>query len=227
MIAKHKEKQKAIELRKQGFSYGEILKKVLVSKASLSLWLSNIKLTSKQRKRLTDKWIISREKGWEARRRQKIETVNRIKKEAKREVGHITKRDLWMVGTALYWAEGCKEIKTRSSLVILGNSDPYLIKIFLKWLRVVCKVPSLDIHFRVYLHETSSHRLKEVQKYWANVTGFPLREFERITWKKHKPKTLRKNVGKDYFGLLDVIVRRSTNFNRKIAGWIDGIHNKI
>jgi intein-encoded DNA endonuclease-like protein len=37
MLAKFKEKEVAIELRKQGYSYSEILKKIPVAKSTLSL----------------------------------------------------------------------------------------------------------------------------------------------------------------------------------------------
>jgi len=231
MIAKIKEKQKAIILRKQGLSYDEILKKIHVSKSSLSLWLHDIELSAGQRKRLADKWVIGQRKGAEAQRRKRINITKEIKKQAISEIGNITKRELWMIGIALYWAEGSKEKEengvVRSSLVELGNSDPRLIKVFLKWLHVICAIPKTDIHFRIYLHDNSKQRLNEVQSYWAHVTGFPLHNFEKITWKKHKPKTLRKHTNNDYFGLLDVKVRRSINFNRQIAGWIEGIYDKV
>jgi transposase len=39
MVSKDNEKETAVKLRKQGYSYTEILKKVSVSKATLSEWL--------------------------------------------------------------------------------------------------------------------------------------------------------------------------------------------
>jgi len=44
-----------------------------------------------------------------------------------------------------------------------------------------------------------------------------------VSWKRHKINTKRTNIGKDYFGVLRVYVRRSVNLNRKISGWIEGI----
>lgn len=46
------EKNKAIELRKQGKTYTEIQKRIPVSKSSLSYWLRDIKLTNKQLARI-------------------------------------------------------------------------------------------------------------------------------------------------------------------------------
>lgn len=224
-MVKLKEKGKAIKLRKKGLSYNEILRKVPVAKSTLSLWLRSVGLSKRQKQRLTEKKLAAIKRGWEACRRKRIIITEKIKNEAKREIGKLSKRDLWLIGTALYWAEGAKE-KSRGARVDLGNSDPNLIKIFLRWIQKVCEVPRKDIHFRIYLHETSANRLREVQKYWAEVTGFPINNFQKVTWKKHKINTRRKNTGKNYYGLLEVRIRKSTDLNRKIAGWIEGIYKK-
>jgi hypothetical protein len=223
MISKIKEKKLAIKLRKQGMVYSEILRKVPVAKSTLSLWLRSVGLAKQQRQRITKLRKEAQLKGAEARRRQRITSTNEIKSKARKEIKKISKRELWLIGIALYWAEGNKE-KTKSGRVRLGNTDPYLIKIFLKWLQEICKIPNSEIGFRIYLHENSKYRLDEVKKYWSKNTKFPLARFQKVTWKKHKPKTNRKNIRINYFGLLDVDVRKSTNLNRKIQGWIEGIN---
>lgn len=222
MIQKLKEKEKAIKLRKRGLSYSEILKKVHVSKSTLSSWLRSVHLTKRQKQRLTKKKLEAMKRGWKAYREKRILITKKIKKEAEQEVVSINSRELWLIGTAIYWVEGHKE-KQKGSLVELGNSDPKLIKIFLKWLQKICKVPQKDIHFRIFLHKAAKNKLPEVQKYWAGISNFPIKSFQKISWKKHNIKTKRKNTGKNYYGLLRVIVRKSTNLNRKIQGWIEGI----
>ncbi len=221
-MSKPKEKEKAIILRKKGLSYREILKEIPVAKSTLSLWLRSVGLAKRQKQRLTKKRLAGALRGALARRNQRLAITKEIKTKARNEIRKISNRELWFLGTALYWAEGSKE-KEKSSLVILGNSDPYLIKVFLKWLIEICKIPKKDIHFRIYLHETAKAKLPEIKKYWSKVTRFPIEDFQKTTWKKHKIKTKRKNIGKNYYGLLEIIVRRSINLNRKIAGWIEGI----
>lgn len=222
MIAKIEEKKKAIKLRKRGLSYSEILKQVPVAKSTLSLWLRSVGLAKRQKQKLTKKKLAGALRGAVARRMQRIAITQEIKRKAKREIGKISKRDLWMIGVALYWGEGHKE-RSRSALVSIANSDPNLIKIFLKWLIEVYEIPRKEVYFRISLHQTSGSRLKEVQKYWSKVTGFSMNNFQKITWKKHKIRTNRKNIGEDYYGVLSVNVKKSINFNRKIAGWIEGI----
>lgn len=222
MLLKKEEKIKAINLRKKGHSYSEILQEIPVAKSTLSLWLRSVGLSKRQKQRLTRKKLAAAKKGGEARRDYRIATTREIKEKAVRDIGKISKRDLWLIGVALYWAEGQKE-REKASSVKFGNSDPEMIKLFLKWLNNICGITEQDISFRIYFHENSKNRADEVRKYWSEVTGFPEECFQKITWKKNKIKTTnRKNTGRDYYGLLQVEVKRSTNLNRKIQGWIEG-----
>ena len=123
MIEKTKAKEKAIELREKGLSYKDILKEIPVAKSSLSLWLRAVKLSKLQEQKLVEKRIKSALMGAEKRRQQRIYITKKIKEEAKREVGKLSKREIWLIGIALYWAEGKKE-RNKCSLVDFSNSDP-------------------------------------------------------------------------------------------------------
>lgn len=222
MIPKLKEKQIAIKLRRRGFSYGEISKEILVAKSTLSLWLRNIGLTNEQKQRLTAKKLVAARLGGEARHRQRVLITDQIRKQAREQIGKLTKRELWLLGTSLYWAEGNKE-KDKGALVRLSNSDSRLTKLFLKWLLGICNVSQSDIHFEIYVHETAQSRIKKIKRHWSIELNLPISNFQKIIWKKSKIFTKRKNIGEDYFGVLRIIVRKSINFNRKISGWVEGI----
>jgi len=222
MLAKLKEKEIAIELRKQGHSYSEILKKVPVAKSTLSLWLRSVGLAEKQRQRLTEKKRRGQLKGAQAKRKQRILLTEKIKDEAVKEIGKINKREVWLIGTALYWAEGTKQKENNpSQKVRFSNFDPRMIKLFLKWLREIYSIPLENLNFEIYIHETAN--IEEAKKYWSNVLNLPITKFQKVRLKKHKIKTNRKNINKNYYGLLAISVKRSTNLNRKIMGWIEGI----
>jgi hypothetical protein len=221
-MPKIKEKNKAIILRKKGFSYSEILKEIPIAKSTLSLWLRDVGLSKKQKQKLTEKKLAAMKRGWEACHQKRLKITELIKYEAKREIKSITRKDLWLIGTALYWAEGSKE-KLKGTRLDFVNSDPLMVRLFLKWLRKIMKIPEDDIRLSIYLHENNRERKKEVQSYWSQITGFSIANLQSIVWKKHNIKTNRKNIGKSYFGLLRVTVLKSTNLNRKTAGWIEGI----
>lgn len=225
MIQKPKEREKAIKLRKRGFSYSEILKEIPVAKSTLSLWLRSVGLARKQKQRLTEKRLAAALRGSIKKREQRIAITNEIKTKARNEIGKLSNRELWLTGVALYWAEGTKQKEHNvSQKVKFSNTDPIMIKVFLRWLQNICGIPKSEISFRISLHETAINKLDKVQKYWAKITGLPINNFQKIDWKKHRINTKRKNTGEKYFGLLNVYIRNSTNLNRKIQGWIEGIY---
>ena len=69
--------------------------------------------------------------------------------------------------------------------------------------------------------------MPEVRKYWSQVTDFPVKAFSTIYWKKNSVKTNRKNVAEKYHGVLKIKVKRSSGLVRKIAGWSEGIFEKV
>ena len=227
MIHKEKEKELALSLRKQGFSYVEILKRVPVAKSTLSLWLRSVGLSKKQKQRLTEKKLSSMQRGWTKWRNQRINLTERIKKSARRDVRKISERELWLIGIALYWAEGTKQKEHSTGKgVLFNNSDPAMIQVFLKWLRDVIKVQEDEIVFEVYVHENHKNNTKRFLDYWAHIANVDVGRL-RIYFKKNKIKTNRKNIGDKYYGLLRVGVKKSSILNRKITGWTEGIVDNI
>ena len=73
------------------------------------------------------------------------------------------------------------------------------------------------------MHESHKNSSNEVKNYWSFATGFPRVRFGKIYYKKNKINTKRKNVGINYHGLVRVKVTKSSEINRKIAGWIEAI----
>ena len=225
MRAKIEEKNKAINLRLKGLSYREILEQVPVAKSSLSLWLKSVKLVKSQKQRITEKRIASALRGALSRKTKRILLTKEIKDKARKEIGKLTSRELWLIGIALYWAEGSKEKDNHpGGGIIFSNSDPHMINIFIKWLLEVVKLPREKVYFNIVLHETNNHRVEEVKKYWLKYTGFKIESFGNIYFKKNKINTKRKNIGEKYFGLLRLSVKESSYLSRKIQGWIEGIY---
>lgn len=228
MISKLEEKSKAIELRKEGLSYSEILRKIPVAKSSLSLWLHSVGLSKSQKQRLTEKKLASMKRGSEARRKRRIEETEKIYQVADREIETISQRELWLMGTMLYWGEGQKQKSWNTGVgVKFSNSDPRMIKLFIVWLKNICKIPIEDIGFEIYIHKNSSNRVEDAQRYWSKILELPLGLFQTIYFKKGKLATKRHNIGRAYYGLLRVIVKQSTNLNRRIEGWIRGIDSRL
>ena len=224
MIIKNELKSKAIELRKQGFSYSEILKQIPVAKSTLSVWLKNVGLSKKQKQKLTKKKLEAALRGAKARKDNRIYLTKKIYEESKKDIGNISQKELWLMGVMLYWAEGHKEKEYRpGSGAQFTNSDPQMIKLFLIWLDKICGIKANEITFSIYIHENSKNNTESVKKYWADITGFKKDNFSQFYFKKSNIKTLRKNIGDSYFGVLRVKVKASSVLQRKIAGWTKGV----
>lgn len=222
------EKQKAIKLRREGKSYSEILQVVKVAKSTLSLWLREVGLSVPQKQQLTAKRLAGIMKGGLAKRNQRLAITKKIEAEAVIEIGKITKRELFLIGTALYWAEGSKQ-KLHHSVsqpVIFSNSDLHMIKVFLVWLHAI-DVKTTDIKFSIYLHETASTRSNEIRRYWSKSLKLRINKFDKIYLKKGSSKSYRKNKGEGYYGQLRIVIRKSTNLSRRINGWAMAITESL
>ena len=161
MIAKQNEQKTAIDLRKKGFSYKEILSEVPVAKSTLSLWLRSVGLSKRQKQRLTLKRLEASKRGAEKKRNQRLITTKEIKEKAKAEINklNLNHEKLWLMGIMLYWAEGSKEKEDcRTSAVKFSNSDPFMHNIFAKWLIKVCKVHENHIIYELYIHDSHKNR---------------------------------------------------------------------
>ena len=221
MTAMSKDKNRAIKLRKKGLSYSEILKEVPAAKSTLSLWLRNVGLAKRQRQKLTEKKRLAQIKGAQVRHNQRIERSRIITNRAFQEIGEITERELKLIGAALYWAEGSKQKEHNvSEQVMFSNSDPLMISVFLRWLVNICRISKQDLNYDLYIHE--SGKVKNAKNFWSKRLGI-MDNLLRVYFKKHII-TRRRNVGENYKGLIRIRVKRSTDLNRKIEGWIEGIY---
>ncbi|MBI5700835.1 hypothetical protein HZC34_03185 [Candidatus Saganbacteria bacterium] len=167
-------------------------------------------------------------RGAKAQKNKRMNIAKEIMEKAKKQVANISinKKDLWLMGIMLYWAEGAKEMDNgRSTGIRFSNSDPFMLLLFRKWLIDVCNVSLHDIKYEIYIHENSANNLGEVKKYWSNCLGEKIDRFPLVYFKKFKVKTNRKRIGREYFGLLNIRVIKNTHLNREIRGWIEGINN--
>ncbi len=216
-------KTRAIRLRRQGLTYSEILARIPVAKSTLSSWLHSVSLAKQTHQRLTKKKILAQQKGAVARHQQRLALMDQIKNEAFQEMRQLNNDHLWLAGIMLYWAEGSKAKEHLvSQQVNFNNSDPKMIKVFLDWLLKIIKIPRNDIYFALYIHRTAN--IQRALSFWSQIVSCDKKTI-KVYFKEHKLKSGRKNTGISYNGLLRIIVRKSTNLNRKIAAWVDHICN--
>lgn len=214
-------KEKAINLRKQGLSYSEILKQIPVAKSTLSSWLESVNLTKKQKQRLTEKKLASMRRGWKKVHELRMNRWNKLKSEGEKEIKKLTRNEKWLLGIGLYWAEGSKEKENGSATGIkFSNSDPAMILLFRSWLKDFLNISEEKIKYELYIHEKADW--KKASQFWSSKLKTPQEDI-RVYFKPHNPNPKRKNIDKNYKGLIRINVLGSIPLTRKISGWIEGI----
>ncbi|MEU1029641.1 hypothetical protein ABZ402_12965 [Streptomyces mirabilis] len=213
--AKDDLRERARELRGQGWTYNEIQAELGCSKSSVSLWVRDL---PHPEPRCTPEEQRARMNAGLARLRAEQDQVREeTKRQAAESIGELSDRELFMAGVALYWAEGqkSKPYQRRESVIFI-NSDPGVIQVYLAWLDLL-EVPRERLRFRVMIHETAD--VVAAEHYWADLVDIDATTLQPTTLKKHNPKTVRKNVGDAYRGCLVIRVLQGAELYCRIEGW--------
>jgi hypothetical protein len=194
-------KEKAIKLRKQGKTYSEIQESlnVVIPKSTLSYWCRGIKLSKKYFERIRKITLRNAQKG-----REIALVVNRAKREKylrsvadrnKHLVNVLKNKDIAKIVLAiLYLGEGGKNQK---GSLLFGNSDPFVISLFLHLLRFCYDVD--ERKFRCTLQCRADQNIKKLEKFWSQITKIPLTQFYKA---RVDPRTIgRPSRKKDYKGV--------------------------
>jgi hypothetical protein len=205
-----------------GKSIRSIARKIGVSASSVSSWCRDIKLTARQEKildtNLRNPYYAGRGVYLRKLKKKTLLKTSRLQKIGIKKVGILTKRELFLVGSSLYWAEGFK----KDSQAGLGSLDPAMIKLYIKWLEVCFGYKNKDLIFRVTANISHKERIKEIEKYWSTLLNVSIEQFQKpffqnVKWKKTYEKP------NEYYGVLRVKVRKSKDFLREIYGFIEGL----
>lgn len=220
--AKDELRAQARRLRGQGADYQEIAAALGVAKSSVSLWVRDLPRPARLsyaecRKRSVE----GVERYWAAERSAREAKRAAAREAAAAQIGDLSDRELMIAGAIAYRCEGSEnKPHRRSDRVVFMNSDPSLIRFFLRFLAATATAPE-DLAFRVYIHENADARSAEL--FWLKITGAKPEQFHSPALKRHIPKTERKNVGENYHGCLRIEVNRGSGLYRKIEGWAEAI----
>lgn len=184
----HRElKEKAIRLRlEKQLGYSAIRKQVPVAKSTLSVWLRQFPLSRERIAELKkDGWskFAVKVERYRATMREKREKKDR--EEYERYFKYFNKKIpqnvFFSSGLMLYLAEGSK---TSNYTVSLANTEPRVIRFFVKWL---CRFFEVEkFRLRAHLHLYEHMDIEKEKKFWRNDLGFKERQFYRPYITKNK-----------------------------------------
>lgn len=183
-MARKLEKQKAITLRKKGYSYSQIKEKLGISKSTLSGWLYNMPLSEKRIKELRDFSPQRIERYRNTMKLKKEVRLNDAYQKVSKDIGQFSKREIFLLGLFLYWGEGTK---TANSSTQLTNTNPAMIKFFIKWLELL-GVDKKDL--KVKLHLYSDMNVRESIAFWSKSLKIQTSQFKKPYIKKTKLKSI-------------------------------------
>jgi hypothetical protein len=216
---REKDRQKARELRKSGYSIKEIVKEIHCAKSSISGWIRDISLTPKQIERLKTNQDKGRAKAanhpnspkqvWSTIRQDSISAaVKEIPPQYSIEI-------LKIIGSALYWAEG---YKSTVNMVSFSNSDPLMIALMMKFFREICNVPENKFRGAVNIHPHLN--IDNAVRFWSKASGIPREQF-------HKTQAVVSSASKRKRDTLPVgtfkIIICDVRLQSRIKGWIQGL----
>jgi transcriptional regulator with XRE-family HTH domain len=224
------DKQQAIVLRRRGFSYNEIVEKLGIPKSTLSSWFHGMVLSSAAQGRIAGRVHASTIRSIVKRNKRQTHIARKRAKEnqsrAAREIKNISSKQLLLVGAALYWAEGYKRLRMRngreitSHPVVMTNSDPRLILIYLRFLREICKIPNERIKASVRLYEHMNE--KKILAFWGRITSLPEEHFHKTYYGVSKSSKSKRPFNRLPHGTVAIQVN-DTNLFHTIMGWIEGL----
>ncbi|OGG39896.1 hypothetical protein A2118_00740 [Candidatus Kaiserbacteria bacterium GWA2_50_9] len=212
-------REKALELRKNGFSYKYISSKTGLSKATLSGWLAEIHY--KPNEETVSAFGRARAAASARRAELRQQSIEEIRKVATKEVGKIHQRDLFMFGLGLYMGEGCK---TNSQIRVM-NSDHRIIQAIIAWFRML-GVERRQIRLRLHLYPDND--VKQSLQFWSRATSIPLSRFQKsqIDRRTDKKAKMRRKLP---FGTAQLTVQGGGRkeygvlFFRKIQLWNEAV----
>ncbi len=217
-------REKALVMRKRGWSYNVIASRLNVSKSTLSHWLREIPYHAN--KEVLRRIGLGPAKSAMNRHNQKVESVIKMKIKGYSELGGIRKRDLWMLGLGLYLGEGSKLYEQ----VRIINSDPDIVRLAMKWLHSICKVPIKNFSIAIHMYPDTNG--KQAMRFWSDVTGVPSGQFGKaqIDFRKNKSNKKQRKLP---FGTAHITIKSCGNpscgvrLHRRIMGWIAALYEQL
>lgn len=194
----------------------QIVKLYLENKFSVQQVADFLNSTSSKVRYVLDKRNIKRRNRSDAIRYLNITKFKKEEFEIKNNINNDQEK-LKIAGAMIYWGEGTKS----GNSVVLSNTNPKMIKLFLKFLREICGIS--EKRLRVVLHRYPDQNKDVLKKYWMNITKIPSSQFSKSSL-HNKPTGSYKRISP--FGTVSLRYSDKKLLNI-INSWIDEYGAKL
>lgn len=174
------------------------------SLSSVSLWVRDIELSSTSRAALLARnpahnGEIVREANLARARARRLRWQAHGRRLARRG------DPLHRAGCMLYWAEGSK---SRSGLQF-SNSDPAMVRLFVRFLRCSYETDERAIGLRLSLFADHERRQREIEDFWLAAAGLPRSSLRQSIVNRYPASSKRRRVNKLPYGTCRVTLHRA------------------
>jgi len=218
------ERNKARELRHQGYSMKQIALLLNVSKGSVSAWVRDIQLQKDALSNIGKQYLIGREKARQTRLSNIVHKHEELYHKCKVEITPFSSRDIWIAGLMLYAGEGNKSSVVSNQHVELANSDPNILRTFIYFLIKICCIPREKIKVRLILY--SDINSSEAHRYWSEQLNIPLSQFGKSFTKPSYKNSPYRHLRRSEYGTAHVCLYDAKMY-RKIMGWLKAVYEYI
>ena len=175
-----KDKEKAIELRKDGRSYREIGELLKIPRSTLSGWFQGEAWSESVRDVILESMKEERSihiKNLNSIRGERLRSAYAAaREEARAEFEFHKYHPLFISGIMLYWGGGVKHPKQG---VRFSSSNPKMVRLYVEFLTKACRIPIESITAYVLIYPDIEERTSRA--YWSKVSTLPWENFSKST----------------------------------------------
>lgn len=196
-MIKREEIKEAIKLRvNNGLSIGEISKKINIPYTTITRWVKKYPLTKEQDIQLAIRNPFYKNGDNAPKIYSEKFKAERLKYQNEgREIVRLNNNSLLVTGAMLYWGEGAKS----RNMLDFTNSDPYMIKIFIKFLQSELNVTEDEITIYIQCY-TDICNISTIEDFWVKTTGLKRDNLRKSTINNYPISSKKTKIGKSKYG---------------------------
>ena len=184
-------------------SVKEIARMVGVAPSSVSLWVRDVPLTPDQLESLRQRNpAYNNQLRGASRNAERWRARRTVFQDEGRE---MARRGSWLfvAGCMLYWGEGDKKHCNASRI---SNSDPEVLKLFVRFLRECLEVPEERVRVTCHLFADHVERQYQIEQFWLDELGLPRSQLCKSFVNVYSKYSQKKRRGKLPYGTTRVTV---------------------
>ena len=219
----HVHREKAEQMRSEGYSYNLISQKLNISKGTLSYWFKGKPFTPNQQ--VIDRTRTAFLNNSVNKHNTMMKEIEDMKQLGIADIGILSERDLMLLGVGLYIGEGAKT----TNEIRISNSDPRVIRLGISWLKTIgLEINNIGLAIHIYPDNDPD----KSKQHWLKETGLAESNFRWISVDRRtnkSPNFARKLPhGTAHLSVMTHGDKeKGARLFRRLNGWMTGALNQV